>query len=132
MVRAGWLDHYRVEPRSGVIATWSELGCRRKKMLGHVIHTLGFDQEPIESFDLSNCSCARHGMHVADFEESARAFWVACMEELRIEMDPGAVRAFVRILCAEETRPRECLVRLESSATLPANGHGIIQPQPWK
>lgn len=118
MVRAEWLEYYRVVRHTGVETVWTNVGCCRKKMLSQVIQFLELDRDSNKEFEFPSETAKLDDPAANDFEVCARALWVACMDELEIDQDPGAVKAFVRIVSAGETNPRECLIPLDDSDAL--------------
>lgn len=99
LIEARWLDTFTFVAHQGYSFRWTEKGLRRVLLLWHIIGEYDLDQEPtrvdrftrecqnpqISQDRSSNATCA------------FRDYWLACLEELRLDDEEDYWWAFVLI-----------------------------------
>jgi hypothetical protein len=125
LLQAKWLDHIETCD-TGHLVKWSKMGQCRREMLLHVVQTFSLTQGAAETQQFTE-SCRQMGQKASDFNDSAKGFWKACLEEVAVPMERESVWTFVRILSGEEVGPSEYLVPGDSVSRLAVNGITPLQ-----
>lgn len=126
LTKAKWLDRYEARG-SGYLVKWSQMGLCRREMLNHVVQTFSLTRSAAETHQFTDL-CRDLGQKASDFNDSAKGFWKACLEEVAVPMERETVWAFVQILSGEELAPSEYLVLRDSVGRLTNDGNPPLQP----
>lgn len=128
LLGAGWIENVPGSSERDVISRrWTAKGRSRLLLVRHLIEEfhLEVDDDSVMKF---TCGCrADGGVRDTGSRESARSFWVACLEETGLENEHDSLMPLVRLIHSCRTMPdgnleSEELASLRRDDTFQAHG----------
>jgi hypothetical protein len=101
MVSAGWVESYTFTVGKGFYLNWSWVGTQRSIMMKRLIeaYRLQSDDRAAMVFDIlcRGESLPSFGRHV-EIDDTVKAFWRECVDQLRISRDEDTLLWFTHII----------------------------------
>lgn len=100
LVNAGWLSGFSFVSERGYLFRWSRKGEQRLLLVRHLIEDFHLAADVAFAKRFTD-ACYRPGLVIeTDLCAACRAFWLACIEELSLEIDVDPLYVFVKIIAA--------------------------------